>query len=223
MSKDYKKVLKYLRDNISNYSESEINYICKNYDYLEHNKFVPDILRQIYDELGLLDDKDNLYLGFIDIIKDKFNIDSNIVEVGGGVIPSLGKNITLNQKSGTVTVYDPRLSIYEEDTSKFHLVRKPFTESTNIGNHNLMVALMPCEACETVIRSAIKNKIDFMLGFCEGGPHGDEFDYFEDDDEWLNSMLYLAKDGIEENGMGKMKVKYLQECKNPYPVIYNER
>jgi hypothetical protein len=62
-----------------------------------------------------------------------------------------------------------------------------------------------------------------MLGFCEGGPHGDEFDYFEDDDEWLNSMLYLARDRIEEQGMGKMKVKYLRECNNPYPVIYNER
>ena len=211
MSKDYKKVLKYLRDNISNYSESEINYICKNYDYLEHNKFVPDILRQIYDELGLLDDKDNLYLGFIDIIKDKFNIDSNIVEVGGGVIPSLGKNITLNQKSGTVTVYDPRLIVKKEY----------FNDNTDISKCDLVIGLMPCQATEVLIRQAGKYNKDFLIGLCEGGHNA--FDDYFDDDIWKENIFYLARKAIEENDMGVLMETDLLDYNDPYPVIYNKR
>ena len=195
MSKDYKKVLKYLKDNIGNYSETEINYIFKNYDYLEDNKFVPDILRQIYDELGLLDDKDNLYLGFIDIIKDIFNIDSNIVEVGGGVIPSLGKNITLNQKSGTVTVYDPRL-INNVDNDKLILKREYFNDKTDISKCDLVIGLMPCQATEVLIRQAGKYNKDFLIGLCEGGHNA--FDDYFDDDIWKENIMYLARRTIEE-------------------------
>ena len=217
-------VLQYLKEHPELFSDYERECILDYVYLINSDEFIPDVVREVYDEVGIIPDTKNVYLEFIKLLNNTYAVhDKNILEVGGGTIPRLAKRINHLQTTGSITVYDPRLSIYEEDTSKFHLVRKPFTESTNIGNHNLMVALMPCEACETVIRSAINNKIDFMLGFCEGGPHGDEFDYFEDDDEWLNSMLYLARDGIEENGMGKMKVKYLQECKNPYPVIYNER
>ena len=38
-----------------------------------------------------------------------FDINTDIIEVGGGILPSLAKKIALRQKSGTVTVYDPRL------------------------------------------------------------------------------------------------------------------
>lgn len=220
MSKDYKKVLKYLKDNIGNYSETEINYIFKNYDYLEDNKFVPDILRQIYDELGLLDDKDNLYLGFIDIIKEIFNIDSNIVEVGGGVIPSLGKNITLNQKNGTVTVYDPRL-INNVDNDKLILKREYFNDKTDISKCDLVIGLMPCQATEVLIRQAGKYNKDFLIGLCEGGHNA--FDDYFDDDIWKENIMYLARRTIEENDMGVLMETDLLDYNDPYPVIYNKR
>ena len=217
-------VFKYLKEHPSLFSDYERECILDYVYLINSDEFIPDVVREVYDEVGIIPDKKNVYVEFLDLLKDTYPIqDKNILEIGGGTIPRLAKRINNIQTTGSITVYDPRLSVYEKSTDKFHLVRKPFLESTNIGNHNLMVSLMPCEACEIVIRSATTNGMDFMLGFCEGGPHGDEFDYFEDDDEWLNSMLYLAKDRIEEQGMGKMKVKYVKECGNPYPVIYNVR
>ena len=86
-----------------------------------------------------------------------------------------------------------------------------------------MLAFMPCEPAETFIDAATENKIDFMLALCEGGPHGDEYDYFESDEEWLDSMIYRAKRGVKDNGMGTLGIQYLKKYEDPYPVIYNHR
>lgn len=82
---------------------------------------------------------------------------------------------------------------------------------------------MPCKGAETLLDLALNNKKDFVLWLCEGGPHGDEFDFFEDDEEWRNYMIDKAKSGVEENGMGKLKVKMINEFSDKYPIIYNER
>ena len=217
-------LLQYFKEHPKLFTEYEKKCILDYVHVLNSDEFIPDLIREIYDEVGIIPDKKNVYLEFLSLLRGVHSIeDKRILEVGGGTIPRLAKRIHNIQTTGSITVYDPRLSLYERDMERFHLVRKPFDSNTLVGDYQLMVSLMPCEACEAVIRKATDCKVDFMLGFCEGGPHGDEFDYFEDEDEWLNSMLYLARDRIEEQGMGKMKVKYLKECNNPYPVIYNER
>lgn len=217
-------VWQYLQKYPELYSEWERQCILDYIRTIYSDGFIPDLVREVYDEVGIVPDDRNVYVEFSDLLRSVFPIEErNILEVGGGVIPRLGKRISEVQTTGKITVYDPRLSKYEKDTDKLHLVRKKFTNRTKIGDTNLMIALMPCEAIETFIRSATSNKIDFMLGFCEGGPHGDEYDYFEDEDEWIHSMLYQTEDLIKENHMGKMKVKTLPRCRNPYPVIYNER
>ena len=201
--------------------EAVLNYAKESVHYSE---FVPDLVREIYDELGFMPDDKNIYLGFIDLLKSAFPIEERkIIEIGGGILPRLGKRISALQTTGNIVVYDPRLSTYESDTEKMKLVRRRFSQKDSIGDRNLMIAFMPCEGAETVIESATKNRMDFMLAFCEGGPHGDEFDYFEDADEWLHSMMYLAEDRVKEEHMGKVKVKTLEKYGDPYPVIYNER
>ena len=81
---------------------------------------------------------------------------------------------------------------------------------------------MPCKGAEPLLEQATKKNIDFMLWFCEGGAHGDCFDYFEDEEEWLGSMMYTAQRGVEDSKMGKLKVKKLEEFSH-YPIIYNQR
>ena len=49
------------------------------------------------------------------------------------------------------------------------------------------------------------------------------YDYFESDDEWIDSMLYRADRGIENHHMGTLGIQYLDEYEDPYPVIYNKR
>ena len=186
------------------------------------DKFVPDVIREVYDELGLLSDDQNIYIGFLNLLRKQYNIpERRIIEVGGGVLPRLGKRISRIQTTGHITVYDPRLSRYEEDTSHLTLSRRRFSSDMSVGKADLIIGLMPCEGAQTVIESATDHGIDFMLAFCEGGPHGDEFDFYEDEEEWLNSMLCLARYSVEEKKMGKLKVKHLREYGDPYPVIYN--
>ena len=199
-----------------------INYVKSN---RTHGKFVPDMVREIYDELGLLREDQDIYTGFMDLLQSEFDIrERKILEVGGGVLPRLGKRISSIQTGeGKITVYDPRLSKYVQDTDRMKLVRKRFTTTTKLGDTNFMLAFMPCEAAESFLDSAIKHRIDFMLALCEGGPHGDEFDYFESDEEWLDSMIYKAKRGVKEKQMGSLGIQYLKKYEDPYPIIYNHR
>ena len=196
----------------------------KSYALRENERnFYLDIMREIYDELGFIPDEKNMYITFIKMIEETFGIEGkNIIEVGGGIIPRLGKRIHLKQNTGTITVYDPRLGRHYESEDRFTLVREEFTKKTPVDGADLIVGLMPCKGAEPLLDQAIKNNIDFILWFCEGGPHGDYFDYFEDDDEWLSSTLYFARKGVEENKMGKLKVKHLEQF-STYPIVYNER
>ena len=82
---------------------------------------------------------------------------------------------------------------------------------------------MPCEATQSIIENAVDKNKDFMIALCEGGPHGDEFDYFEDEKEWLKAMLYIAERGLEDNNMGDLKVLSFKKYNSPYPIIYNKR
>lgn len=185
---------------------------------------LPDLVREVYDELGVLPDNKNLYKGFIEMAEQVFNLkDRNILEIGGGVLPRLGIRISSSQDFGNVTVYDPRLSKYAEDSEKLKLVRKKFNREMNVDDIDLMLGLMPCKAAEVIVDVATKNKIDFMIALCEGGLHGEEFDYYEDDEEWRDSLIHSARRVVDGTEMGKLMVKYMTRYDNPYPVIYNDR
>lgn len=186
---------------------------------------IPDIARQVLEAIDYykLTGEESAYETFIQLIDDQFGLDKNIVEVGGGIIPTLGQKISLKQKKGTITIYDPRLSDYYKGSNKFVLKKEKFMRNTDVSNTDILMGFMPCEAAQTIIDSATKNNIDFIIALCEGGPHGDEFDYFESDDEWVSGMIYHAKRSIENNEMGELKRLSFKRFGNPYPVIYNNR
>ena len=128
----------------------------------------------------------------------------------------------LEQKKGKITVYDPRI-IRPQDSRELVLKKEKFTTETEMEDTNLIVGLMPCAGAEPLITQAVSNRIDFMVWLCEGGPHGDCYDYFEDEFEWLDCMRIIARQGVESQNMGKLKVKYLEHFSRDYPIIYNER
>lgn len=214
----------YLKKYPSLFSAEEIRSL---YSLLHTDKksgLLPDTIRQVYDELNFIKDEDNIYIGFINFLDDIFKIkDKRIIEVGGGILPRTGKRIATLQDSGRITVYDPLLSIYEKDKSNLFLKRKKFTNSMSVDDHNLLIGLMPCEAAQVIIESASRHNLDYMIALCEGGPHGDYFDYFERDEDWINSIIYYAESMTEDANLGKVKMKSLEKYGDPYPVIYNER
>ena len=189
----------------------------------EKELFYTDVVREIYDELGYIPDEKNMYVAFLNLLEQIHGIDGkNIVEVGGGTFPRLGERIHLKQNKGTITVFDPRLGKDLESKDRFILKREEFTKKTPIEGTDLIIGLMPCKGAEPLIEQALKHKIDFMLWFCEGGPHGDYFDYFEDEEEWLGSTMYMAQRGVEDKKMGKVMVKKFEDLSH-YPIIYNQR
>ena len=222
---DYNQIVDFILKYAEAFTKEERKHLM---DYARRghpkNKMIPDLVREIYDRLGLLDDKDNMYLGFIDLLDSEFPYkERNIIEVGGGIFPSLAKRISSLQTTGKIKVYDPRLAKNEHNGHKLTLMREKFYSNTKIEDANLLIGFMPCEATYNIIASATRNNTDFMIALCEGGPHGDIFDYFESDQDWLNSMIYMAECGVEDNNMGTLEKTYLKSYHNPYPVIYNKR
>lgn len=218
-------ILNYLKEHPGIYSDFTIEMIQKYLISNQKDKFVPDSIRELYDECGLLTEEQDIYTGFLELLQSEYDIrEKKMIEVGGGVIPRLGKRISSIQTGeGKITVYDPRLSKYEKSTDRMKLVRKPFTYETPLKDTNFLLAFMPCEAAETFINMATSHQIDFMIALCEGGPHGDEFDYFDSEEEWIHSMIYLAKRGIKDHHMGTLGIQYLKKYEDPYPVLYNHR
>lgn len=217
----YKKVRQYVREHLEDYSDLEIRYLISNAEMLEHTINLPDVMRQIYDELELLDDDKNAYKAFVDLLKDNFNINSNIIEVGGGVIPSVAKRISSMQETGSVTVYDPKLSKSQSSTDNLKLKKERFELNTDVSRADMIIGFMPCDATELLIRKAADNKLDFLVALCEGGHY--EFDDFFDTEAWTESIICFASDKIKENGLGELVKTDLKAYGDPYPVIYNKR
>lgn len=191
---------------------------------IEHDLYTTDVIREICDHLGLIPEDKNIYVAFQKLIEEQFGIEGkHIVEVGGGIIPNLGKRIHLGQKTGSIIVYDPRLGKEFESEDRFTLKREEFKENTPIPEKtDLMIGLMPCKGAEALIDSALEHKKDFIVWLCEGGPHGDYFDYFESDEEWLDSTIFYATSEVESKKMGKLMVKKMEDF-SEYPIIYNKK
>lgn len=217
------KVNRFLEENKHGYNDRELEFIRSNWVHFLDKKFQVDILRQMYSELGFMDDKEDIYHAFIKILEENFDIDTDIIEVGGGRIPSLAKRIALKQKKGTITVYDPNLISTDSPYPNMVLRQQPFTLQTPVKEDQLIIGFMPCEATEKIIYNAKKNNAHFLIALCEGGPHGDEFDYFESEDEWLYSMLYSARDTADKTEHGPLQITDLKEYDDPYPVIYTKK
>ena len=222
-----RKIKEYLKNTIYMYDEFEQSFlrtldmdaIRKYYDY------IPDISKQILEEIENNEDKkeESSYEAFMYLLDKEFGIDKNIIEVGGGAVPTLGRKISLRQNKGSITIYDPRLTNYHKANDKFILKKELFHRNTDVTNADILIGFMPCEATQSIIENATDNNKDFMIAMCEGGPHGDEFDYYESIDEWLGSMLYLAERRIEEKEMDKLEVLSFEKYGHEYPLIYNKR
>ncbi len=219
------RVNKFLEAHKQDYTKLESDFIRSNAIYsLEHNDgfYIYDIVRQVLTELNLLGDDKNMYLGFVKLLEEKFGLEKNIVEVAGGIVPSLSKLIALKQKTGKITIYDPRAIIPPQSPNNLVVKRQCFNKNTQIPDAKMIIGFMPCNATLDIIESACKNEIDFMVALCEGGERPG-YGYIETDEEWIGVAKYVAERGMRGTAMGTLEVSSLEKYGNPYPVIYNKR
>ena len=215
------RIIKFVETHATSYTPIEQEFIKKNILWGMKHPNQMNLLLQLYEEVGF-DIGDNIYKGFISLIENNFDINKNIIEIGGGIIPTLGKNIALKQKSGTVTVYDPRLITDISHPDNLILKKELFNKSSNIENTSMIIGFMPCEATNTIIEVACENNLDFIIALCEGGTRPG-YEWLETDDEWISHVKSNAIRGLKNSNLGTLGMTFLTQYNDPYPVIYNKK
>ena len=179
---------------------------------------------QICDELNLLPDDQNPYKAFTETLNEQFNIENkNVVEIGGGKLLRLGKRIINMQDMGTVTVYDSNTLIRGGQYPRLRIVRRKFKSEMDAYGADVLVGLLAYTSASVAIDVAIAENKDFMFAlfnkqnnnlFCEGS---------DDDINEINSFVERAEKDLDNSNLGKLKVKYMHEIGDNYPIIYNNR
>lgn len=228
-----KLIVDYLNENKNAFSPLEKEVIFNHIGIFNTSMSIPSIVLQVYDELGILPDNKNIYKSFIKLLDNKFDISNkNIVEIGGGHIPRLGKRIALMQNRGTITVYDPNLYITNtigkkvesyNDYPNLKLVKRRFYPISNVDDADIIIGLMPCGAVESITKSAIRHNKDFMVVMCDDCNPQELFDPIEENEDWKMEFINRLEKEVEDSELGKLKVKFRSEIGNQFPIIYNSR
>lgn len=155
-----------------------------------------DTINQIYCYLDLIEEDINPYLGFQKHLDKIFNLkQTKILEVGSGSIPILAHLIETKYKQ-KVDIQEPitLLANYTKGT----IYKEKFKENTNTSNYDLIIGYNPCEASESIIKNAIKNKKDFAVALC-GCCHLPKNDKEKKPENWHQYLLDIAKHLGKEN------------------------
>lgn len=159
-----------------------------------------DLMDQVYSATGVYDNIPNIYDTFIEEMLKHYSIDGNLVEVAAGFYPGLSEKISLRQKSGTIIIYEPKIIV--ESNEKFKIIKESITESTMVNNVDLIYALRPHAATETIIKMANKNDVDMFIGLCGCIPflNYDDFDDLSYGiSDWYHDLEELVKKTLPSN------------------------
>ncbi len=188
----------------------------------------PTDFYQLYDYFGIIPDDVNMYIYHLNAIKERFNLNSNILEIAGGSYPSFARRVAREQLKtgiGTITVYDPKLvTNHSYKYSNLKLYPEKFDSSVDVSNFDLLVGIMPCNATDEMIDAIYKYNKDFYISFC-GCSSYNFFNFFLGMPlpSYYNQIEYL-KSVCEEKKLGELMVEYLPDKYNiEYPVVYNKR
>lgn len=205
------------------YSREEMIHIYGGFRLGRVHNYVDDILQEVFDELELLEEENNIYNFFIDLLEKNYDINQHIVEVGGGRFSCLAKRIAKRQNSGTVTVYDPKL-IYRETSQKNLLtLKKSFDHNTDVTGVGIITGLFPCTATNTIIDVACANGIDFQIALCSCLIRDKRLEYPQIKEAYDHYIIEPARRKVENFGLGNLEVKYLDDYGVNSPIIYTKK
>jgi len=134
---------------------------------LDDSFYNTDLVSQFFSYFNMVNqDKDDFYNFFL-LLKKNFGVNKNILEIGSGWFPSLGKyidNYQMKIGSGRITCYDEALRVLKHNN--VNLVKKSITKDTNIGNYDLVCAHYSCSATDLFVDLCIDNHKEFILSLC---------------------------------------------------------
>lgn len=186
-----------LRDYMARYGEY---YTLGAKDEIEDNFLNPhtpireasDVLNQIYEYLGIFKlEKDNAHDIFINLMRERMDINRNLLEVGCGYYPSLAKRIASMQKYGSVTAIDP--VVVTTDVEGIRVIKGCFTSSFGLEKYDMLYGLYPCDATIDMIELSSLYDKDLCILACDccDTPFGEL-----DMDEWIEYVDNLLKESV---------------------------
>lgn len=211
----------------SMYPPEGIDFIKDNFEEMILDKDKTDIIAQIYAELGILPDESNYYLGFAKMIGERYGFNCNILEIGAGFFPILSKYIDLQQQElgcGTITAFDSCLATNKLGNIKLH--KENFTEDQDVSSFDLIIATMPCDSTELIIKKAIMGQKEFFVALC-GCTHFPErrvsspYSYDYTTDSYHDRVIDLALEQ-EEYGF-EVKIETAKQFYYKYPIISSKK
>ena len=181
------------------YEEKEREFIKTNFlnSYFAEGIDI-DIMNQVYETIGLFDNYTNIYSVNLNHLMKCYDINTDILEIGGGYVPAFAKKLSEQQKCGSVSVMDPELIV--KNHGKLRLFKENFTDKTDVSNFKLLVGIEPCDATIPMIQSANKNNMDMYMMLC-GCTHFEDVDRytFITYEAWLYYLEHIMKDTIPDN------------------------
>ena len=201
------------------YPSLAVSYILEHYGN-DLNMERPDLMNQVYDALGIFSNDKNPYIQYSNLIEKYFNLNSNILEIGGGFYPALASHIAdkqLNLKNGTITVYDKNLILTSLKNIK--LVKRDYATEDDVSNFDLLIGIMPCQATSLIIEKANKGKKDFFIALCGCTHFSREYLMFRNltQNDWFDYIRKLYyKTNID--GTALIEIESPTEY-NRYPIL----
>lgn len=211
----FEKLKSYIQEHEWEYPEEVLQVIMYRLSEYRLNPQCSDIMNQIYEEMGILRKEDNPYLAFAQHLKRKYSLDRHVIDVGGGFLPTLGKEISKLQfglQNGTVTVYDPFL--LKRNYVGIELKKEKFTENEIQTGNELLVGFFPCSGGNLIIQTGLDYDLDFSIQLC-GCIHGGSFQHV---DEYHQFLIDQIKKALPKDRM--LDIDYLDSSYQiPYPIL----
>lgn len=129
------------------------------------NRPIDSQIAQFYKEYGVLDEHSDMYKAFVDIIKHNHpNLsDMTILDVCGGMVPQLGRELAKEAKH--VMVVD-RNMVYKNNPDNLEPIQMRIESYRDLPTADMVVGLLPCEATQHIIDYSVCNKKDFIIALC---------------------------------------------------------
>lgn len=226
----------YLETHGLGYDNDVLDYILENAVSSLGQDEIPDVLMQIYNELGLYKPSRSPYMGYFNKLLSVHSIDRNILDVAGGHLPTFGNMLAhyqLEIGKGTVTVIDPALVTMQPKYANLKLIKDEYTGTYDIKDYDLLIGILPCETTEDIITNAIKNNKDFFVGMC-GCVHGEAFGMLYDygmfygfgptPEMYQDYIINMSKELLEDYSDDELGITHLAKRYSiPYPILYNKK
>ena len=216
MANDRKKLIKYLFNPKCSDVKSKIDALRFAKKYFNSDSIISSNIYAIYDELGLIPEQENRYDLFVNKLISIFDIKGNVLEIGGGNLPCVGERIAKRQielGKGTITVYDPSLSVKKSKYPNLILCKDELTMTTDIQGYDLLIGAFPCDATELMIHRALTENKDFFIQLCDcvipfKDMSEEEYIYCQHHPNVYQQMLVDAYINYAKHFNRKVKVRY---------------